>query len=505
MKLKNKIAAALLAVATVVAACPMSTANATEVNTYTYNYDYWGIEYESPDAYQPVSYTDGRVLGTKAFKGPQGMFVYGNSIYVIDTGNNRIVEVAVDGDTLTMVREITEVKGDLEVLTLASPKDVYVDTNGDIYIADSGNYRILHLNKDLEVVKEVLKPDSPLLDEGNPFEPTKLVVDRAGRMFVLAKGINKGVMQFEADGNFIGFIGASEVAFDMGEYIKKLFSTKAQREQMVDFVPTEYNNLYIDQKAFIYCTTDVFDEADLDAGTAKPIRKLNSLGGDILIRNGEFLPIGDVDWDNFGGMNGPSRIVDITAMEDETYYVVDRIRGRIFAYDEQGHLLYAFGGPGNKLGYFMYPISIVHIGTDLFVLDTTTGGITRFARTEFGNLIHSALDEYTVGHYDESAAYWEQVLAMNGNYELAYIGIGRSLLRQEKYEEAMEYFEVMRDVENYSRAWKYYRKDWIENNLGYVLVVLVVLGLIPVVVKKIKKIRREAKEQYEFESESKNK
>ena len=212
-----------------------------------------------------------------------------------------------------------------------------------------------------------------------------------------------------------------------------------------------------------------------------------------------------MDWDNFGGMNGPSRIVDITAMEDETYYVVDRIRGRIFAYDEQGHLLYAFGGPGNKLGYFMYPISIVHIGTDLFVLDTTTGGITRFARTEFGNLIHNALDEYTVGHYDESAAYWEQVLAMNGNYELAYIGIGRSLLRQEKYEEAMEYFEVMRDVENYSRAWKYYRKDWIENNLGYVLVVLVVLGLIPVVVKKIKKIRREAKEQYEFESESKNK
>ncbi len=504
MKLKRKIATALLTVMAVVAVCPVGVANATEVNSYTYNYDYWGIEYESPDAYQPTSYTDGRTLGTTAFRGPQSMYVRDNSLYVVDTGNSRIVELLVDEESVTFVREIKEFTGDTEVLTFASPQDVYVDKNGDFYITDTGNYRILHLNKDLELVKEMGKPDSALLDPNNPFEPKKIVVDRAGRMFVLAKGINKGVMQFEADGQFIGFIGASEVVFNMSEYIKKMFSTKAQREQMIDFVPTEYNNLYIDEKSFIYCTTDIFEEAALDDGSAKPIRKLNSLGKDILIRNAEILPIGDAQYDWFGGMNGPSRIVDITAMDDETYYVVDRIRGRLFAYDEQGHLLYAFGGPGSKLGYFMYPTSIEHIGTDLFVLDSTTGGITRFERTEFGNLIHNALDKYEIGDYEGSAQYWEQVLAMNGNYELAYIGIGRSLLRQEDYKGAMEYFKVMRDDDNYSRAWKYYRKDWIENNLGIVIVVLVVLGFIPSVVRKIKKIRWEAK-QYELECESKNK
>jgi hypothetical protein len=94
---------------------------------------------------------------------------------------------------------------------------------------------------------------------------------------------------------------------------------------------------------------------------------------------------------------------------------------------------------------------------------------------------------------------------MNGNYELAYIGIGRSLLRQKDYEGAMEYFKIMRDDDNYSRAWKYYRKDWIENNLGYVIVILVVLGFIPAIVKKIKKIRWEARQQYEFECQNKNK
>ena len=505
MKLTKKIATALLAVMTVIAVCPAGVANATTVNSYTYNYDYWGLEYESPDAYQPVSYTDGRVLGTTALKGATSLFASGNSLYVVDSGNSRILELAVEDNALTLVREITEFTGDAEVLTFAAPQDVYVDTNGDMYVADTGNYRILHLDKDLRLIKEMFKPDSPLLDAENPFEPTRVVVDRAGRMFVLAKGVNKGVMQFEEDGNFVGFIGASEVTYSMADYLAKKFATKAQRDQMIDFVPTEYNNLYVDSKAFIYCTTDTFEEADLDSGTAKPIRKLNSLGSDILIRNGEWPPIGDVQWDNFGGMKGPSRIVDITAMEDETYYVVDRIRGRIFGYDEQGHLLYAFGGPGNQFGCFTYPVSIEHVGTDLFVLDTTTGGITRFARTEFGNLIHSALDEYSEGDYDKSAEYWEQVLDMNGNYELAYIGIGRSLLRQKDYEGAMEYFETMRDHENYSRAWKYYRKDWIENNLGYVIIALVVLGFIPVIVRKIKMIRWEAKMQYEYESESKNK
>ncbi len=505
MKLKRKIAAALLGVMTVLTAIPADVANATEVNSYTYNYDYWYLEYESPDAYQPMSYTDGAALGTKALKTPQGLFARENTLYVVDTGNNRILELAVTDGKLSLTREITEFTGEAEVLTLNAPQDIYVAENGDMYITDQANYRILHLNKDLELVKEMLKPDSPLIDQENPFEPNKIVVDRSGRMFVLAKNVNKGVMQFEEDGNFVGFIGASEAVFNMAEYIKKMFSTKAQREQMVDFVPTEYNNLFIDSKSFIYCTTEVFEENDLGSGTAKPIRKLNSLGGDILIRNGQMNPCGDQDWGKAAGMEGPSRITDITAMEDETYYVVDRVRGRLFAYDEQGHLLYAFGGPGNQLGYFTYPISIEHVGTDLYVLDQVTGGITRFARTEFGNLIHSALDEYNDGNYTESAEYWEQVLAMNGNYELAYIGIGRSYLRQKDYKTAMEYFEVMRDTDNYSRAWKYYRKDWIENNLGYVIIVLVVLGFIPVIVKKIKKIRWEARMQYEYESESKNK
>lgn len=496
MRILKKITAALLGAALVMAICPARMAKAGQINTYTYNYDYWGIEYESPDAYSAYSFCDGSSLGTKNMKLPQSLFVRDNSLYVVDTGNSRILELLVQEDSMELVREITAVTGDVEVKELSSPNDVYVAENGDLYIADTGNLRVLHVTKDLEFVKEITKPDDATVDDTINFEPMKLSVDRAGRLVILVKNVNKGFMRFESDGTYIGFMGANKVVFSLADYIKKLFSTRAQRAQMENFVPTEYSNLYIDTNSFVYCCTTTFDEGNADAA---PIRKLNSYGDDILIRNGEEMPMGDWDWDDAAGMNGPSRITDITAMPDETYYALDRLRGRIFGYDEQGHLLYAFGGVGGKVGYFVLPSAIEHMGTDLFVLDATTGGITRFKRTEFGDMIHNALSEYRAGHYDQSSAYWEQVLQRNGNYELAYIGIGRSLLRQEKYQEAMKYFEVKRDSMNYSRAWKYYRKEWVEKNMGYVIIVLLALAAILPIVKFIKKVRWEARLEYEHE------
>lgn len=525
MRLVKKVAAALLSVALVLSVCPAKTANAfgSKMNTYTYNYDYWGHEYESPDAYRAVSFIGGKELGITDMKLPDGLFATGNKLYVMDSGNNRILELDVTENELTFVREITEVHGTDEQLTIVhalkesectednynytdavssslnNPKDVFVNDKGELYIADTGNYRMLHVDADLNVLDVITRPNDTTLSKGVEFEPTKLTVDPAGRTILMCKNVNKGFLRFEPTGEFIGFMGANKVVLTLAQKLKRLFSTKEQREKMESFVPTEYNNIYIDSNSFIYCTTQVFKEAEAQSGTATPIRKLNSYGDDILIRNGWVNPIGDWDWDDAAGMNGPSRMADITAMPDETYYTVDRVRGRIFAFDEQGHFLYAFGGPGNKIGYFTLPTAIEHIGTDLFVLDGTLGAITRFKRTEFGNMIHEALNLYMDGKYDESADYWKKVVERNGNYELAYIGIGRSLLRQKDYEGAMEYFETMKDGKNYSRAWKYYRKEWVEDNMGTVIVILIVIFALSFGVKTYKRIRWEARLEYEHE------
>ena len=88
---------------------------------------------------------------------------------------------------------------------------------------------------------------------------------------------------------------------------------------MESFVPTEYDNVYMDYEGFIYVCTTNASEADIKSGKTDVVRRLNLMGNDILIRNGNQNIIGDVEWDNAGGYNGPSMITDITALDNDTY------------------------------------------------------------------------------------------------------------------------------------------------------------------------------------------
>ncbi len=467
-----------------------------EANYYTYIYDYFGEQRESPDAYTVESIILGKDYGIGNFNNPQGMYAVGNEIYVVDTGNNRIVVFETKEDRSFELAKVIDTFTNAGAEDhFSAPNDIYVKENGDMYVCDTNNNRIVQIDKDLNVVKTIAKPVDETYDATQDFLPTKAVVDAAGRILTIAKNVNKGVMQYSPQGEFIGYIGANEVTFSMIDYIWKKISTQAQRAQMEQFVPTEYNNIALDVDGFIYVTTSVFDEWDLLSDAAKPIRKLNSMGSDILIKNGNTPPIGDTTWGNAGGISGPSKMTDITAMENDTYYTVDRTRGRIFGYDSQGNLLYAFGGVGNTRGNFLYPVALDHIGYDLYVLDSRAGSITKFVLTEYGMLINQALGAYKAGDYDLSADYWREVIRLNGNYDLAYIGIGRALLRQERYEEAMEYFEEKYDAKNYSKAYKLWRKDWIEDHIGTFMVVLISALVLGWGVKKVKKIKKEAMEE----------
>ena len=229
----------------------------------------------------------------------------------------------------------------------------------------------------------------------------------------------------------------------------------------------------------------------MDAGAIDPIRRLNMMGKDILIRNGNWPVYGDIHWGEAGGISGPSLINDITSFENDSYVGLDKVRGRLFAYDDQGRLLFAFGGRGNIDGYFKMPTALEHMGYDLLVLDQLDCSITLFTPTEYGSLIYQAIDQFRDGEYETSGETWQQVIDLNGNYDLAYIGIGRALLRQERYHEAMEYFELKLDDDNYSKAFKQYRKEWVEENIVAIIAVLLVVIVLPLTIGKIKKLKHE--------------
>ena len=288
---------------------------------------------------------------------------------------------------------------------------------------------------------------------------------------MLGSNINKGFIKYEPDTRFSVYIGANQVSVNMAEYIwKRYFQTKEQRAASQSFAPTEYENLYIDEEGFIYATNTIFSEYDLKWDKAKPIRRLNSLGGDILIKNDRYPPIGDIWWIEEGTQYlGPTRFTDITVLKNDLYVALDRTRGRLFT----------------------SAISVEHMGYDLFVLDQVENSITVFTPTEYGQMIYDANETYLNGEYDRSADIWREVMRMNANYPLAFRGIGRAILRQDDFIGAMRYFEMAHDQESYGRAFKLYRKQWIEKNILWIVLILAVILIVPLVIGRVKRAKWE--------------
>ena len=533
--MKNAILrlSALLTAVLLLAGIPLAYAADGFDTSYTYTYDFWEDMRSSPDAYRPKALLTGASLGLdKEMVSPTGLFVRGNDIYVCDTGNNRLLQIREENGAYTFVREITGYTGesadvkvgmvggvatlvrveDVEshavvidegtaltepVSTFNKPTDVYVDGEGMLYIADKDNNRVVKLDAELNYQGSFIKPTDPTFDQTKSFMPTKLVADVSGRVFCLADTVNMGVLKYEANGVFTGFIGAKPVTLTAGEILLRLLSTKEQRAKQKSSVATEYHNIAIDDLGFFYVVTNKqYEEAELMNGDAEPIRRLNSLGTNILIENGTFPPIGDVQW-AAGNLNidpaGHSRFIDVTVLENDIYVGLDNLHSRIFGYDKQGNMLWAFGGIGNAEGYFRKnsAVAIESMGDDLLVLDTLGSSITVMTPTEYGKLIYEANRLYSIGDYPGSAAEWQKVLDRNANYDLAYIGIGRAELQMGNYKEACDRFKMARDDENYSEAFRYYRSELVEQNIGWIFGVVAVILVVPAVVGRIKKIKWE--------------
>jgi len=492
---RRKSAAALLAVLLMLFPCLPGGAQISHEYQYTYTYDYWGGLRHSPDAYRVASVLYGADLGLeKPLSNPSSLFVKEDMIYLVDSGNNRILQIQRHDKGFTLARIIEGFTGGQGPQSFASPSDVFVTQENDLFICDTLNQRVLKLDESLRHKLTITKPIDQTFDQKIAFLPTRVVADSTGRAFVLVRNVNKGLTKFESDGSFTGFVGAMPVSFSLSDQIWRLLSTRRQREQQASFVPTEFDNAYIDRKGFIYSVTTTFSEYDLLWDKARPIRKLNAVGTDILVKNGEYPPIGDLDWGTAGGYSGPSKFSDITVLDNEVYIALDKTRGRLFGYDDQGRNLWAFGGSGNMEGFFRNAVSIEHINDDLLVLDSLENSITVFEPTQYGRMIYRANGQYQRGEYAQSAVSWGEVLRQNGNFELAYVGIGRSLLRDGRYEDAMRYFKLANDEKNYSKAFQEFRKTWVEESIIWMFAALFIILALPLAAGKIKRIRKELAE-----------
>lgn len=437
----------------------------------TYSYSYWGEVKESPHAYAPYKVLDGVTLGTGKLVEPSDIFVDNQqNVYIADTGNHRILCFDTNLQYLRQISEFENPNKEGGMDKLNMPSGVFVTDEGKVYIADTENSRIVITDNQGKLLKIVPQPQSEVFPEGFIYKPSALVVDKAHRIYVVAKSTNMGVIAMNEEGKFEGFMGAQKVTPNLGDVFWKFFATKEQKDRMIKFVPTEYNNISIDRSGFLFVTSSSIApwnqyavmRARLKGSEHAPIKRLNPTGADILKRNGFFPPAGDVDVRfGYGKEYGPSTFIDVTIQESGIYSILDSKRNKIFTYDEDGNLLYAFGGSGTQFGVFKSAVSIAYQGANLLVLDRGSNKITIMKITDYGASIAKAIIANRSRQYETAVDVWKEILDKNSNFDLAYVGMGKSFLKQKKYAEAMEYFKLSNDWQNYSKAFRQLRKQYI--------------------------------------------
>lgn len=486
----------------------------------SYNYNAWKEAVPSQNGYQVTDTITGADIGLDQLSDPDSEFFISEDEpstlsdakdfflsenlewYIVDTGNNRIIKTDLEFNLIacyktftgsSLTKEVTLEDGSTvtqEVTSLKSPYGIYVDEDDIMYIADRDNQRVIKCGQDCEIIMEYTRPDSELYDSVS-FYCTKVLVDAAKNVYIICPAVNSGAIMYSASGSFLGYFGANKVEVTATVVINKLWrkiATESQSATLTKATPVEYANFDIDEQGFIYTVTEAANT------TTDAVKKLNPAGENIISRteNGAEIVFGDQTSVTYSGTTYSTRLTDIAIGDNGIVNILDYTSGRIFQYDREFNLLFIFGcDQEDQNGGFDNPNAIETYGDKVYVLDGRNNDITVFSETLFGSYVHEANEMYNEGLYEDSLALWQEILKRDGNYNMAYVAIGRALLNQDEYEEAMKYFKAGFDDEDYDKAFEYYRKDLMRNNFTlmiFVIGALIVLYLVVSILQKRGKI-----------------
>ena len=497
MKKLVKIICIAFAVLMVVA-IPLSAAKPYQ----TYTYSISGTALYSPNAYDPLITVDYKYMGLdKKIEDPRDLEVdEDENVYIVDTKTNRVIcldryykvreDVSSNGIDEGFISEFTNEYGVKDTLT--GPRGVYVSKdkfeNGEfveglIYVCDTDRNRIVVFEKDGTYVRIINQPESELFDEGSLYKPVAVAVDAYDRLFVVSESTTQGIIVLTSEGEFTKFIGAQKTSLNAWQILMRRFRTDEQSDMVEANTSSEYNNITITDDGFIYVTTSSLDEGQQQSairgkstsGDYAPVKMLNASGDEIMRRNGFWPPSGEVQVSTSsadksrGFATGASKVTDVAVGPSGTWSIIDAKRQKVFTYDFDGNLLFAFGDKGDQMGNLQNIAAVTYQGDRMLLLDMgESKSFTVYERTDYGNILMQALDHQNERQYDKAISDWTEILKRNSNFDAAYVGIGKALYRSGDYEESLEYYKSAYDTVNYSLSYKEIRKNWIGNFIIFI-------------------------------------
>lgn len=509
----KKLNFAVLLVLCAVMLFPLFTVGASASSAYqTYTYSIDGKALYSPDAYSASKTVGSADLAFASFypnasadslkkltklDNPGDMVTDSEKkVYIADSGNNRIVVLTRYLELDYIISDFINDKGNPDSFT--NPQGVFVvnpkdGDNGEIWVCDTDHNRLVVFDRvTFEFKKIIDQPQSQLFDDDAVYKPVAMAIDQYGRIYVVSSTTYQGIIVMDSDGEFVGFIGAQAVTISAWQILWRKLQTDEQKKVSAKLISTEYNNISITDDGFVYVTTSSIAESSVQSaingksksGTYLPVKLLNPSGEEIMRRNGFWPPAGEIDYstDSTDTYHGVSTITDVAVGPEKTWSIIDEKRQKIYTYDFNGNLLFAFGDKGSLLGSISNIEAICYQGDTLLVLDKGNDGcIVVYERTKYGDLLIQAISAQNSLDYDEAIDCWKEVLQRNSNFDAAYVGIGNAMYRSGSYKDALAMYEVAYDTENWSEAYKEVRKEWMSK--WFLLVIVLIVGVIVGVIK----------------------
>lgn len=457
------------------AVAAMLTVFCMPTSAVSYTYDVKQEATLMPDAATVEKYIVSAPDEGYTFKNPADVAsdASGN-LYVCDSGTN---EITVFNEDLEYSKTLSSfVLPDGTSTTLTAPQGIFVDKKGTLYIADSEGGRVIASDASGNISRVITVTSEQLYFDEFTFIPLKVAADQWGNVYILAKSVFDGLLQFNSSDEFIGFVGSNEVKASVIDVLWKKIATKRQREQYAKTVPVEFNNIDIDAKGFVYTVTAAITNSP---SSSENVRKQTAKGTNILKSSELFgKVIGDLDfpltWE-LATVAGSSSFSDVSA-SSYGFLGLDSNHSRVFVYNEDSDLLFALGGKGTVEGAFKKPTAIATSGERIIVLDSEVRSITVFRFTDYGKAILNAQQSYIDGEYEQSVSEWKAVLKQNSNLRIGYSGIAKSYIMLNEFEKGMHYSKLADDQTTYSKAFKYYRKEALKDNFLWLLLGAAVLG-----------------------------
>lgn len=447
----------LLVLALSVIQIPM-TASAEMATSYTYAEDDNGYWVRTQDAYLPD-----RTITELGLKSPEDLYIdENNMLYIADTGNRRILKYDIAKG---------QVVGELESPDFSSPRGVFVTENGDIYVADSGAKLVLGFDKDFNQILKLSKPEAPIFADTN-FEPKRIAVDGGGNIYLIGEGVYNGVIQMATTGEFLGYFAVNEASLTFSQRVQRLLFTRAQLANLVDANPTVFTNVFVDRDGIVYTAT---------SGLNRNGMKKHSTNGGNMFKTKVWSDTDLTDvYVDFRGMI-------YTCSAD----------GFMTVYSKNGECIFDFGSEVTTVDIAGLFTSLPSIAVDqngyIWAVDGIKGYIQSFKPTEYANMVYGAMNLYEEGRYEEAMEQWNLVLRQNQMSVLAHNGVGKAYLHAMDYEAAMEHFKVANNKTFYSQAFWEVRNKWLQDNLPTILLVLIGLlvlrGIVKVIDKKQGKLK----------------